>query len=637
MRKRRIAFVVALFVLFGARPVAAEHPFQDPPRASVGDGTVAGPCVRGVLSHVLAVLRTDGEASALAAARAAGLGLQGTSLPVVIERFDDSMRGRLEEAGFQVARHYEDLALCTVTVPDLAEAAATWSEVTIRAPHRPIPCVVSEGVALTGAASWHAHGFTGAGAKVAVIDVGFQGLSQAVAAGEIPADVVTVDFTGYGMESLSRHGTAVAEIVHDMAPDAELTLINTYSEVDLGNAKDYCISHGIRVINHSVGYENTGGHDGTGVVCDIANDAAAHGILWANAIGNHAYNHYRGTFVDADGDSLHDFASNPIVEFNSLGTLSPGQTVWIYLSWSAWPTTSEDFDLYLCRKNGGAWDVVASSLNRQTGSQPPTEEVGLSIPSAGEYAVAVRSYRTTQPHDVTILSAFHSLQYRTFAGSLLQPADAVGAFAVGAIAKENWTTGPQEASSSQGPTYDGRTKPEIAGPDRVATLTSGPGFSGTSVASPHVAGAAALIVGAFPQWTLQQAWDCLATHAVDMGSAGQDNVYGWGRLDLPLSIDVDDVAVPDNAHRLVRVTPNPFGAHTRIEYVVRERADVRLSVHDSAGRRIALLALGSLDRGRYDCEWRGTDAGGNRLSPGVYYLRCEIGGAVETRRVLLLR
>jgi subtilisin family serine protease len=104
--------------------------------------------------------------------------------------------------------------------------------------------------------------------------------------------------------------------------------------------------------------------------------------------------------------------------------------------------------------------------------------------------------------------------------------------AVGAISHENWTAGPQEPFSSQGPTNDGRIKPEISGPDNVRSSIFG-SFGGTSASSPHVAGAAALILSQYPTYSVSQLWNALTSSAVDMGSSGQDNIYGYGRLNLP--------------------------------------------------------------------------------------------------------
>ena len=115
--------------------------------------------------------------------------------------------------------------------------------------------------------------------------------------------------------------------------------------------------------------------------------------------------------------------------------------------------------------------------------------------------------------------------------SLGSPADAASVMAVGAIYQGYWTTGPQESFSSRGPTNDGRIKPEICGPDGVASHTRGR-FWGTSAATPHVAGAAALVLSKNPSYSVAELWIVLTSLAIDMGSPGKDNIYGHGRLNL---------------------------------------------------------------------------------------------------------
>ena len=66
----------------------------------------------------------------------------------------------------------------------------------IRRPDRPHAKVVSEGVSLTGASLYHASGFGGQNVKVAIIDLGFDKLSQAISAGVLPPNVVKIDCTG---------------------------------------------------------------------------------------------------------------------------------------------------------------------------------------------------------------------------------------------------------------------------------------------------------------------------------------------------------------------------------------------------------------------------------------------------------
>jgi subtilase family protein len=62
-------------------------------------------------------------------------------------------------------------------------------------------------------------------------------------------------------------------------------------------------------------------------------------------------------------------------------------------------------------------------------------------------------------------------------------------------------------------------------------------LSGTSMASPHVAGAGALIRSLNPQLSALEAFLVLRHHSDDLGPSGFDNDYGWGRLDVKKAVD----------------------------------------------------------------------------------------------------
>ena len=158
-------------------------------------------------------------------------------------------------------------------------------------------------------------------------------------------------------------------------------------------------------------------------------------------------------------------------------------------------------------------------------------------PAGGTYYLKIRKENATPNHSLEIYSIYHDLTPAVASSSLLGPADAAGAMAVGAINYNNWTTGLQEPYSSQGPTNDGRIKPDIMGPDHVSNSINGI-FTGTSASSPHVAGAAALILQKFPEFSVDDLWNFLISTAVDMGSPGQDNIYGYGRLNLDVNTAV---------------------------------------------------------------------------------------------------
>jgi len=119
---------------------------------------------------------------------------------------------------------------------------------------------------------------------------------------------------------------------------------------------------------------------------------------------------------------------------------------------------------------------------------------------------------------------------RAASGSVTEPADATGAFAVGAADESNNALEPY---SSQGPTSDNRTKPDILGVDCVNSYLdefSTDGFCGTSAAAPHVAGAAALVLGFVPALSASQIRTYLQQHA---GTVPQNNAVGSGLLKLP--------------------------------------------------------------------------------------------------------
>ncbi|HEU68810.1 MAG TPA: hypothetical protein ENN53_06360, partial [Candidatus Acetothermia bacterium] len=277
-------------------------------------------------------------------------------------------KGGVAPLGVAVERVSSPLGLTKVSVP-LAQLESFLSQVGpgvyVRLPYVPHElAVTSEGAALVGTSAFHSLGNRGAGVKIAVIDLGFGGLSTAQAQGDLPYSVITRDFTGTGIATGISHGTAVAQIVYDVAPEAELYLIKIANEVDLDNAVSYCISEGVHVINHSLGWFNTNFYDGTGTIAAIARRATAAGILWVQGAGNFGLKHYGATFTDGNADGWHDTD----VTF----TATAGQQIILYLTWDAWPATADDYDLYLYGPSGA---LVASSTATQGGTEQPTERI----------------------------------------------------------------------------------------------------------------------------------------------------------------------------------------------------------------------------------------------------------------------
>jgi subtilisin family serine protease len=74
-----------------------------------------------------------------------------------------------------------------------------------------------------------------------------------------------------------------------------------------------------------------------------------------------------------------------------------------------------------------------------------------------------------------------------------------------------------------------------------ATVTTGPGnysfYQGTSMATPHVSGVAALVWSHDTSWTNQEVRDALNATAEDLGTAGRDNAYGYGLVQAAAALD----------------------------------------------------------------------------------------------------
>ena len=84
----------------------------------------------------------------------------------------------------------------------------------------------------------------------------------------------------------------------------------------------------------------------------------------------------------------------------------------------------------------------------------------------------------------------------------------------------------------------------------------------------------------------------------------------------------------------LRAFPNPFRAGTTVLLRLAEAAPVRVSVHDMAGREVAVLASGSLAPGEHPLAWDGRNSAGTRVGAGVYAVRARVGETVTTAKVL---
>lgn len=339
-------------------------------------------------------------------------------------------------------------------------------------------------------------------------------------------------------------------------------------------------------------------------------------------------------------------------------------------------------------------------------------------------------------------------------GSIWSPADAESILAVGSVNSGNTVSG----FSGRGPTADGRIKPDVVAQGEsvtwaIAGTTSVSLANGTSLATPLVAGGAALVREAHPEWTVAQVREALMSTADK--AATPDNNYGSGRINVvaaiygsplggPVAPRPFNLLVPihngvvDHAPTLFRwrsttdpqggpltyrvrlhsiapqpcclfefttpetlfsytgylgpsrtyewtVTaidgqgnervsrdafrfttnattgvpvpapppgvpqvvlrqnrPNPVRSFTFVDFELGGTpgwVPVTLRIYDASGRLVRTLLQDFVEPVPTQCSitWDGNDDRGRRASSGIYYYRLEVGGAMESRRLVLLR
>ena len=538
----RILAITLIFGLFLAVSVVVS-----PLYAQKEDTGKLGP----VLHRLLVEYEIAGKDHAMKLASRDGLEIrlvEGESLiPVVLEAIRPNGSAgidlaRIEGLGIRVDAISRSFVRILVPVSKLRALSKIDDISRARIPTRAKPVdigygsIVSQSVELTQADVLQGIGFAGEGTKVAVVDLGFIGLADAIAAGELPPGTVALkgNQTGINIETGTEHGVGVAEHVMDMAPGADLYCMLVDDEVDLQNAADYMRDNGIRVANHSVGWVNSSYYDDTGPLTGIINESHdLDGVFWAVSAGNDALRHWRGTWSDSDGDGLYNFSGMD----EGMDLSGSYSTAYIFLNWDQYGNSLTDLDLYIYDKDN---NLVASGTGPQTGTEDPQEWAGFSYSTTqAPYRIEIEHYSgPTADLDMTIFSFYHNLEYPVPGNALMEPSDAHGAFTVGAIYQGDYNLPdpPPEYFSSHGPTNDGRPKPDITAPDGTSSLTYGASY-GTSFSSPTTAGAAVLMLSVDPSFSPVELGDTLRAMAIDIGIVGQDSVHGAGKLNFSVSID----------------------------------------------------------------------------------------------------
>ncbi len=190
-------------------------------------------------------------------------------------------------------------------------------------------------------------------------------------------------------------------------------------------------------------------------------------------------------------------------------------------------------------------------------------------------------------------------------------------------------------------------KPDISGPGvDVLSAQLGGGYttmSGTSMATPHLAGVAALLLSINPELTVAQLDSLIETTSLDLGAAGKDNTFGAGRVDAYqaalAALEMvgteggTSTELSDPSAALSAVQPNPAVSSVAFSLYLPANGNVSISVFDVAGRAVAQVHSGQLSAGSHSFLWSLPENIGN----GIYFVRATAPGGSAVSRMTVLR
>ncbi|MFA6111510.1 MAG: S8 family serine peptidase [Candidatus Latescibacterota bacterium] len=231
------------------------------------------------------------------------------------------------------------------------------------------------------------------------------------------------------------------------------------------------------------------------------------------------------------------------------------------------------------------------------------------------------------------------------------PADGPGVISVGAVdlPQPGLRDPVLAASSSRGPTADGRIKPDVVAPGQFVVVAEVRGSdyqraSGTSYAAPLVSGVCALLLQAHPPWTPAQVQQALRETATDLGPAGPDTAYGWGQVNA-LAASGMELPVPEES-RVAAPFPNPVrGDRIFFPLSLASAGTVQLQIYELSGALVATVFDGRLAEGIYvdpdrALHWDLNDEEadrGVRLANGLLLYRLTVAGIERQGKLALLR
>ena len=418
------------------------------------------------------------------------------------------------------------------------------------------------------------YGVDGTGVKVGVLSDSVLYLSNAQAAGTLGPVTVLAGQSGTNFPGIDGEGTAMLEIVHRIAPGAQLYFATGGLSPSQMAANILALAAaGCNIIVDDITYPNESPFQESQPISEAVHVVSDQGVLFFSSAGNYgnydrgASGTWNGDFSDGGpvGPPISGTTINGKFEMGRLHNFGGGanydillaSTPAVALFWSdPLGASTNDYDLFVLGPSG----VVGASTSTQNGTQDPFESVVGNV-IAGYEVVVVRFSGANR---------FLQLENGTktqFAGfSISTPGRvrghncvfAANAFCVAATDVANaypfpfsgGAAAPVESFSSDGPHHlfyypNGQPitpgnfsstggfraqKPDITAGDGVhgSAVPRFSPFFGTSAAAPQAAGIAALVLSKNLSQTPYEVRTALQATALDIMTNGVDRDSGYG-------------------------------------------------------------------------------------------------------------
>jgi hypothetical protein len=483
-------------------------------------------------------------------------------------------------------------------------------------------------------------GVNGAGLKIGVLSDGVTSRALSQTTGDLPPSCPATPAcltVLAGQAGAGDEGTALLEIIHDMAPGANLFFATADNSITsfAQNIRTLRFTDHCDIIVDDVQYfvespfqdGQTSGVVSTsqgGVVTQAVNDVVADGALYLTAAGNYG-NLDSNTSGTYEGDFVPQATASPLPTGNvhnfggGIGydkITAPGQQV-VGLWWAdPLGGSGNDYDLYLLNSTGAS--ILGASTNIQNGTQDPVELIGSANVINNNRLVVFQ--HTGAANRFLHLELFAGTLAVSTSGATHGHSAASGAYTVAstpaAVPNNSHTpTGPFpnpfnvsdqiETSSSDGlrriffqadstPITSGNfsstggtvlNKPDITAADGVSvTGVGGRGspFYGTSAAVASATGVVALVKSAQPSATAAQIRTALTSTAVDIMGAGFDRDSGNGIVMAWEALHALGVTANANPELgTIAATENPGNGNGIIE--AGEGARLVIALNNSSG------------------------------------------------------